>query len=515
MRWHVLATVLMMVLAGGVWGGWLWSAESKLSAAQAEVAAMGFAVTPAQADDKFGLPTLPDADNAGVQFKLMKPIAGAGVDTYRSSSYEAPTGYAYHHPYWPQWHAVNARAAADPRVQNALATLRSLRERNARAASGQTLEDFFLNWNTPFNESRWLANTACDLAALLLERGEFAEGLRYLQDAAYIPSVVLDYPGLVATLVAIGEEALWLSEATRSTPLLTPKVLADPAVRAEVEALLFMLIDPEANEARTAALSRALEHEIAAGDLFLRRELAQVGPSAVAVGIDEVPQHYRGNAAIIRWIESGFDPAVEPDLPDTPGDQFDRSAKSPTEAFHHSHSYPLYLSRIPESIKTIEFYRRAAAIGLATALFRADHKERWPDGVEELVPRYLSAAPIDPFSPNRAAIELRMLAWPGGSPRPVLIGVGLDGEADVSSKWIAGEVSTVWPNGRPEEAVFDSLKHTEGNERNESSFNSTTDDVVRDLTFPPAELQAQSRIEERTKAGLDPDSDQDYEDDWE
>src|SRR5205807_2643017 len=45
--------------------------------------------------------------------------------------------------------------------------------------------------------------------------------------------------------------------------------------------------------------------------------------------------------------------------------------------------------------------RRATVISLAAQLYRADHDGRWPARLDELVPAYLPAVPIDPFTQGR------------------------------------------------------------------------------------------------------------------
>ena len=65
--------------------------------------------------------------------------------------------------------------------------------------------------------------------------------------------------------------------------------------------------------------------------------------------------------------------------------------------------------------------RRMAAVALGVRLYELDRSGR-PDGLEELVPDYLPAIPLDPFASDGRGIGYR----PKGDP-PVLYSVGVNG----------------------------------------------------------------------------------------
>jgi hypothetical protein len=67
--------------------------------------------------------------------------------------------------------------------------------------------------------------------------------------------------------------------------------------------------------------------------------------------------------------------------------------------------------------------RRMAAVSLAANLFRRD-TGRWPATLEELVPRYLPAVPIDPMA--NEGVPLRYVLAEGGR-RPIVYSAGDDG----------------------------------------------------------------------------------------
>jgi hypothetical protein len=72
--------------------------------------------------------------------------------------------------------------------------------------------------------------------------------------------------------------------------------------------------------------------------------------------------------------------------------------------------------------------RRMTAVNLAAHLFRAD-RGRWPEALDELVPKYLPEIPRDPLAADDRALGyvLAKGALPDGGDRPVVYSVGRDG----------------------------------------------------------------------------------------
>lgn len=86
--------------------------------------------------------------------------------------------------------------------------------------------------------------------------------------------------------------------------------------------------------------------------------------------------------------------------------------------------------------------RRMAAVALAIRLYEIDHGER-PMVLEELVPGYLPAVPLDPFAPSERPIQYRR-----EGPHPRLYCVGPDGVDDggrfVSNPWRVNWTGVDW-----------------------------------------------------------------------
>lgn len=76
-----------------------------------------------------------------------------------------------------------------------------------------------------------------------------------------------------------------------------------------------------------------------------------------------------------------------------------------------------------------QFSKQAAATALAIRLYAQDHDGQFPTTLDALVPEYLNAVPIDPFSKEK---PLRYLLAEAGK-RPILASVGLNEVADVVS----------------------------------------------------------------------------------
>jgi hypothetical protein len=86
-----------------------------------------------------------------------------------------------------------------------------------------------------------------------------------------------------------------------------------------------------------------------------------------------------------------------------------------------------YLVRYDADMRRDEARFRAAAVALAAESFRRA-EGRWPKGIDELVPKYLTAVPRDPFDQG----PLKLAASPDGV---VVYSVGPDGKDDGGAVW--------------------------------------------------------------------------------
>jgi hypothetical protein len=78
--------------------------------------------------------------------------------------------------------------------------------------------------------------------------------------------------------------------------------------------------------------------------------------------------------------------------------------------------------RFPQVCRRIHVELRLARTLLALRLYYVDHHQRWPASVDDLVPTYLPAVPLSPFSPSKYRVEFQVLpkARPDGADRPMV-----------------------------------------------------------------------------------------------
>jgi hypothetical protein len=92
----------------------------------------------------------------------------------------------------------------------------------------------------------------------------------------------------------------------------------------------------------------------------------------------------------------------------------------------------LFYHRVVQTYLLCEASRRLAAVGLALRLYRADHG-RLPARLEELVPDYLEALPLDPSSN-----EARTFGYIPNAPSPIVYSAGRNGVYDGGQYELAG-----------------------------------------------------------------------------
>jgi hypothetical protein len=91
--------------------------------------------------------------------------------------------------------------------------------------------------------------------------------------------------------------------------------------------------------------------------------------------------------------------------------------------------------RLSEQDTRLLAERRMAAVSLAAQLYRVDHAGRWPRKLDELVPAYLPASPVDPFRADGGPLSYLITKNTGdGAERPLVYSVSSDGVENTQAK---------------------------------------------------------------------------------
>jgi len=407
-----LAVVVLAVRL--VWG---WHVRRLLDAQFDEIRRRGEPVEVAEL--KFE--DVPQERNAWTLQTRAAQAQATGVDSPKNGNLEYPN----YPPFPAEWRQM---AEASERVNAPVFSL----ARQARQYAGVQIHavpltsPMYATLLPYLNTMRQLANTLADGAIYAQVRGDDAEAVERAADLFHLARSVHHDEFLVSQLVAIGIEAV----ACNTAQILAPGLrfapggsTTRPADRARVRALLGRVLDDRdawqglrhnlvverlgvIDSDRWQATGTWFIQPLADLDILrnnrnfeiaMRAAMATNAPQAQATlaAMSERPLLMR------PW--SGRLPAGLP--------RYSRWFHLAGENF--SHYFDAYFRMIAE--------RRATAVSLAAQLFRADHR-RWPNRLDELVPEYLPAVPIDPFHDDGRPLGYVILQTPGapGVQRPMM-----------------------------------------------------------------------------------------------
>lgn len=322
----------------------------------------------------------------------------------------------------------------------------SLRRVEAGVAKGQvdwgvkfTTPMMLMNW-PDLNEQRELALLLHGAALVEHERGNDRAALRHAGEILFVGRAVGRTPILISYLVSVGITALGCDAIVQIVPDLRvgPDTGAATmaATRGQVKALIAELLDEQ--EARQA-LVRAFRGErvsyldSTAATLSGRMNTAAGGggpaprPRAGAgfVAIFVKPMFHRSARVVVAHLGEMIQGA---DAPDWPAYQR-RVPKEPAEVTKEPKKYMLASIFLPSIDRVAKHHyriladRRLAAVCLAARLYAIDHGGQLPAKLEDLVPDYLPAVPLDPLTAGK---PLQYVADPD---RPRVYSVG-DNEKD-------------------------------------------------------------------------------------
>jgi hypothetical protein len=410
-RWlrSVLALVLVVLAVRLIWG---WYVDRTLRGQLDIIRGRG---EPVAAED-MTFASVPDAENA---WNLQARAAGAhvaGVDSPRNSNDE----FRNYPPYPNFW---MKRAEASEQAHKQLFTLARQARQLSRVQFRDRITSPVMNVMLPYlNQVRQLANTLADGANYANVRGDDAEAIERIMDVMHLSHSLRQDDFMVSQLVAIGIDALALDAAQIIAPGLRvrPGATTRSATPAQVRQLIAQLLDEElawerfGASLRTERLATLDFLKVRAQGTWFIHPLADMESVRanrnfdIAIEASKLRDKPRVMALLTQspWEH----PVVEPVV-------FIGNMSSRKEAVPRYSRWflvwSLDMSRYFETQFRVISERRATAVLLAAQLYRAD-QGRWPSRLEELVPAYLPALPLDLYHDDGRSIGYVIKKLPGG-----------------------------------------------------------------------------------------------------
>lgn len=410
----ILAILILLAFVRVVWG---WQSAKLL---RAEVDRLHQRGEVAEISDlKFS--ALPPSENAWpLQLKAVAAIV-PGVDSPRSSN-DTYRDYPPYPSYWMK------RAAASEKVhQPVFSLLRQARALpHAQIRSGFGSPAIMSVFTPSLNRIRHLANITGDSALYAHVTGDDAEAIDRTLDVMHLAASLRGDPMIVSQLVATGIEALAMSNLQVIAPGLRFDTTAThPATKPQIRSVIALLLDEEPIWQGTRA-SIAGEHAIAI-DLIQWRAAQTVAIKPLA-DMEQVRAQRWFEEAILAADARNYSDANDLILhapferPVNLNMYIGSSAKPSVLRYSRWYSDQHDdLSRYVRTTFRLIAERRMTAVSLAAQLYRADYG-RWPAALEELVPAYLPAIPLDPFRRDARLVGYKVIkgVLPAGGVRPVV-----------------------------------------------------------------------------------------------
>jgi hypothetical protein len=423
-KFKAIAVLLfLMLLLRLVWG---WSVHRDVQSQLQAIRARGAPIDATEVRHQ----AVPDEENAVVLYRKAVGTLKEPIDCPRSSNLEYPDYF----PRPPKW--MELAEASEKAQAAAFALVRAARQRPRAQFASSFPDEAKLRY---LSQLRDLANVINDGAEYAHLHGDNVEAIERLLDALHLSHALAADDFLISYMEAIGIDA----SACHSIMLIAPGISAPPPRTRE---LIDQLLDEK--DLRTA-LKRALVnirirviHDYAKSqqrywllaplaDRDLIRELpnlqllieaADPPDFAQAVKILErcrLDDAYQSARFVIG-------PPANTSVPRYSRWLYDFLDFSP----HIDHCYRILAER------------RLTATALACQLYRADHGQ-FPQRLDQLVPKYLSAVPADPFFSDGRPIgyAIKRHAPPLSGPRPMLYfdpgGPDVAPRAEPISDWLA------------------------------------------------------------------------------
>lgn len=435
LRWYAGWTAAVLML-GAVVAYFAWRVQAQ-RAFDAQIASVRAAGEPTTLQD-LRTPPVPDANNA------VPPLMAAERVLWRDEKFDKAFGL--YSIAWPleDYERTLLRHIVEKNSE-ALALVKVARPR--KGFDWQlTLQSPAINRLIPsLNALRTLADTLGSAAFDALARGNDAAAFKSLLDIRQLSRAAARQPGAVPFLVALGIDALANNRLMQMLPDMRIGQTADPSRRpvapAEAAALTRDLLNDQplrewfhamAGAERVIFLDTA--QSLIDGRLDLRNNpVVRMGLARAALR----PQFLRECTRVVMKMNQASNAfAASPDY------QAYRRRVSNSEVEQMEKSlillrgFAVGINRWATTGYSVMTERHLVAAAVAVRWYACEHDGRLPATLEELVPRYLPAVPIDPMAANGGVIRY----IPNGD-RPRLYSVGINGIDDNGSDRDSGNRS--------------------------------------------------------------------------
>lgn len=416
--WTGPVGVIVVVMAARLACGW-W-AKTELDRQLAAIRARG---EPVKVED-VAVEQVPDSENAAtLQIK-----AGEAAYSLLSGPRNGTIDYENYPPYPPEWWKL---ALASEKVNGNVLKL-------AREARGRSRFQLRQRLTSPIdamahaNEFKGAANIVSDSALYQHLTGNDAQALEQVRDVLYLAVGARHDPFLVAQLVANGIDTIACETLQVIGPGLRFYSLfgSHPADREQVRRIIADLLDERlfwkmfpagiAGERlwildywRPRWAATWIIRPLAQRDIFRMNYNFEFEIEAARQESYPAATRMLGNVKQ-EWLASPY-------LYTSSGIKRASAGEPP----RYSRWFGIAegdLGTVIEREYRVLAERRLTAVALAWQVYRVDHGGRWPKKLEDLVPKYLTAVPKDPFHEDGREIGYVVMKGklPGGGDRPLL-----------------------------------------------------------------------------------------------
>lgn len=457
-RVFLFALLLVLLVTGGYWV-WSNNSERRLTALLAQLRSEGEPVAPG---DLFRQPISADQD-AVPELRA----AALAIDRMSADWKKFNDDVSFEEGLSPEHRELIKRIAGKESDVFAL----------VRSARGKPDADWQLQFNSPLisvqlpdlNQMRDVGRIEQVAVYDRFLDGDHAEAVEHVRDTLGVGRAVNRQPFLVSHLVAAGINGLALQEVERLGPQLEvarpggKANVAKPATPEQVRALIKDLLDEtRVSEGFSDAMRGERVAQVDTGIAVAERRLSLAMLTGMAGGggggggfnpLGLVPKGLLyDDARIMADFTTKLQRAAEqsPDYPTFKKNE----PPMPPEVGGASPFHVLIRVMMPSFDRAVQRHfqaradRRMAATVLAIRLYQADHDGQLPAKLEDLVPNYLPAVPVDPMAAGRPIRYVR------DNDRPRVYSAGENGtdEGGSDKPTVTRKVVTRWDR---EDAIYD------------------------------------------------------------